>query len=185
MLARAQDDDTRSRAAQGRARHGAILRGDRRGEAGRRHDPLRRRAGRRRRTRPQAPAARPRHLDHGTRPALRNAIARKAFARSFKRDVRIGADLVEATERLLERAALDALAMAHKAGQRRHRLRQDRGGAVAQRGHRTVPRVRCRRRRGAQACRHGAPSDGGLANRLSSLMGLLRRNWIWHWGDQM
>jgi uncharacterized protein len=52
----------------------------------------------------------------GTRAALRTAVARKAFARSFKRDVRSGADLVDSTERLLERAALDALAMAHKAG---------------------------------------------------------------------
>jgi uncharacterized protein len=51
-----------------------------------------------------------------TRPALRNALARKAFARSFKREVRVTRDLVESTERLLERAALDALAMAHKAG---------------------------------------------------------------------
>ena len=50
-----------------------------------------------------------------TRSALGQAIARKAFARSFKRDVRIAPDLVEATERLLERAALDALAIAYKA----------------------------------------------------------------------
>jgi predicted RNA-binding protein YlxR (DUF448 family) len=52
-----------------------------------------------------------------TRKALRTAIARKAFARSFRREVRVAPDLVETTERLLERAALDALAMAHKAGQ--------------------------------------------------------------------
>jgi predicted RNA-binding protein YlxR (DUF448 family) len=51
-----------------------------------------------------------------TRQALRSAIARKAFARAFKRDVRLGPDLVETTERLIERAALDALAMCHKAG---------------------------------------------------------------------
>jgi uncharacterized protein len=50
-----------------------------------------------------------------TRPALGSALARKAFARSFKREVRVAGDLVESTERLLERAALDALAMAHKA----------------------------------------------------------------------
>jgi len=52
----------------------------------------------------------------GARAALRDAIARRAFGRSFKRDVRVMPDLVESTERLLERAALDALAMAHKAG---------------------------------------------------------------------
>jgi len=51
-----------------------------------------------------------------TRQALQAAIARKAFARSFKRDVRVAADLVESTERLIEQAALDALAMSHKAG---------------------------------------------------------------------
>src|SRR6266571_4926004 len=51
-----------------------------------------------------------------TRQALRSAIARKAFARAFKRDLRLGPDLVETTERLIERAALDALAMCHKAG---------------------------------------------------------------------
>jgi predicted RNA-binding protein YlxR (DUF448 family) len=51
-----------------------------------------------------------------TRAALGTAIARKAFARSFKRDVRVAPDLVDSTERLLERAALDALAIAYKAG---------------------------------------------------------------------
>jgi uncharacterized protein len=51
----------------------------------------------------------------GTRHALRSAITRKVFARSFKRDVQIAPDLVEATERLLEQAALDALSIAHKA----------------------------------------------------------------------
>src|SRR5258705_5128089 len=51
-----------------------------------------------------------------TRPALCSALARKAFARSFKREVRVAGDLVESTERLLEQAALDGLAMTHKAG---------------------------------------------------------------------
>jgi uncharacterized protein len=51
-----------------------------------------------------------------TRDALRTAIARKAFARAFKRDVRLPADLVAVTEQLLEQAALDALAICHKAG---------------------------------------------------------------------
>jgi predicted RNA-binding protein YlxR (DUF448 family) len=52
----------------------------------------------------------------GTRQALRTAIARKVFGRGFKRDVRLAPDMVEATERLLEQAALAALAIAHKAG---------------------------------------------------------------------
>jgi predicted RNA-binding protein YlxR (DUF448 family) len=51
-----------------------------------------------------------------TRPALSEAVARKAFARGFKRDVRVGPELVELTEHLLARAALDALAVARKAG---------------------------------------------------------------------
>jgi predicted RNA-binding protein YlxR (DUF448 family) len=51
-----------------------------------------------------------------TRPALSSAVARKAFARGFRRDVRIAPDFVESTERLIERSALDALAMARKAG---------------------------------------------------------------------
>src|SRR5262245_35327630 len=50
-----------------------------------------------------------------TRQALRAAMARKTFARGFKREVRVASDLVETTERLIERAALDALAICHKA----------------------------------------------------------------------
>jgi uncharacterized protein len=51
-----------------------------------------------------------------TQDALSDAVKRKALARGFKRDVRLPADLVARTERLLERSALDALAMAGKAG---------------------------------------------------------------------
>jgi uncharacterized protein len=51
-----------------------------------------------------------------TRDALLEAVKRKAFSRGFKRDVRLPADLADRTERLLERAVLDALAMAGKAG---------------------------------------------------------------------
>jgi uncharacterized protein len=51
-----------------------------------------------------------------TRPALEDAIKRKVFARGFKRDVRLPADLVLRTELSLERAALDALAITGKAG---------------------------------------------------------------------
>jgi predicted RNA-binding protein YlxR (DUF448 family) len=48
--------------------------------------------------------------------ALQDAVARKVFARGFKRDVRVAPELVEQTERLLHRAALDALAIAGKSG---------------------------------------------------------------------
>jgi uncharacterized protein len=52
----------------------------------------------------------------GTKEALKEAVKRKVFARGFKRDVRVPADLPARTERLLERALLDALAIAGKAG---------------------------------------------------------------------
>jgi predicted RNA-binding protein YlxR (DUF448 family) len=51
-----------------------------------------------------------------TRDALGEAVKRKVFARGFKRDIRLAPDFVERTEKLLERAALDALAIAGKAG---------------------------------------------------------------------
>jgi predicted RNA-binding protein YlxR (DUF448 family) len=51
-----------------------------------------------------------------TQEALDEAIRRKAFARGFKREVRLPSDLVARTERQLDRAALDALAIAGKAG---------------------------------------------------------------------
>ncbi len=51
-----------------------------------------------------------------TRAALGDAVKRKAFARGFKRDVKLPSDFVERTEALLEQSALDALAVAGKAG---------------------------------------------------------------------
>jgi uncharacterized protein len=51
-----------------------------------------------------------------TREALDDAVKRKAFARGFKRDVRLPADLSTRTEELLRQATLDALAMAGKSG---------------------------------------------------------------------
>src|SRR5208282_789577 len=50
-----------------------------------------------------------------TQDALGDAIKRKIFARGFKREVRLPADLLPRTEHLLERSALDALAIAGKA----------------------------------------------------------------------
>src|SRR5262245_36853939 len=52
-----------------------------------------------------------------TRDVLAEAVKRKALARGFKRDIKVAADFVEATERLLERSALDALSIVGKAGQ--------------------------------------------------------------------
>jgi uncharacterized protein len=51
-----------------------------------------------------------------TRAAIEEATKRNVFARGFKREVRVAKDLAAQTERLLESAALDALAMAGKAG---------------------------------------------------------------------
>jgi len=52
----------------------------------------------------------------GTRAAVSEAVKRNVFARGFKRQVRAAPELAAETERLLARAALDALAIAGKAG---------------------------------------------------------------------
>ena len=52
-----------------------------------------------------------------TRAELAEAVRRGAFAKGFGRPVRIPEDFVAATERLLERSALDALAIAGKGSQ--------------------------------------------------------------------
>lgn len=51
-----------------------------------------------------------------TRKSIEDAVKRNIFARGFKRNVKVGADLPAQTEGMLERATLDALAMAGKAG---------------------------------------------------------------------
>src|SRR5437868_14158028 len=50
------------------------------------------------------------------RAAIDKAVKRNVFARSLKREVRAPADLGATVERQLEASALDALAIAHKAG---------------------------------------------------------------------
>jgi hypothetical protein len=52
-----------------------------------------------------------------TRADLAQAVKRGAFAKGFGRAVTVSSDFVQATEHLLERSALDALAIAAKAGQ--------------------------------------------------------------------
>jgi hypothetical protein len=52
-----------------------------------------------------------------TREALEQAVKGNVFARGFRRKIGPAADLPAATERLLEQSALDALAIAGKAGQ--------------------------------------------------------------------
>ena len=51
-----------------------------------------------------------------TRVAIEEAVKRNVFARGFKRDVQVGPGLAAQTERLIEAAALDALAIVGKAG---------------------------------------------------------------------
>src|ERR1700691_959873 len=51
-----------------------------------------------------------------TQAVLGEAIKRNVFAHGFKRNVRLAADLLPRTERLLEQSALDALAIAGNAG---------------------------------------------------------------------
>jgi predicted RNA-binding protein YlxR (DUF448 family) len=51
-----------------------------------------------------------------SRNAIDEAVRRKVFARGFKRDLKVAEDLAGRTESLLARAALDALAIAGKAG---------------------------------------------------------------------
>ncbi|MBS0536474.1 MAG: RNA-binding protein [Proteobacteria bacterium] len=51
-----------------------------------------------------------------TRDAVAEAVRRNVFPRGFKRDLKVSRDLAADTERLLVQSALDALAMAGKAG---------------------------------------------------------------------
>ena len=51
------------------------------------------------------------------RQTVADAVRRGAFKRSLKADVAVPADLADLVERLLVRAALDALSIAHKAGE--------------------------------------------------------------------
>ena len=50
------------------------------------------------------------------RKTLKDAVSRNVFARGFKRDVRVTAELTEITERLLLSGTLDALSIAGKSG---------------------------------------------------------------------
>lgn len=53
---------------------------------------------------------------NATRTSIEEAAKRNVFTRGFKRPVRVAATLAADTDRMLERAVLDALAMAGKAG---------------------------------------------------------------------
>jgi len=51
-----------------------------------------------------------------TRPGVAEAVKRKLFARAFKREVTVAADLPDLVEKLLEAQAIAALSLANKAG---------------------------------------------------------------------
>lgn len=51
-----------------------------------------------------------------TRAAIEDAVKRNVFARGFRREVQVASDLAAQTDRMIERSALDALAIAGKAG---------------------------------------------------------------------
>ena len=87
----------------------------------------------------------------GTRDALQEAVKRNVFARGFKRDVRLAGDLAADSERLLERAALDALAIAAKAGQLVFGFAKVESAIGGGRHYRADSRRRCGGRRKAQA----------------------------------
>jgi len=52
----------------------------------------------------------------GRRRAVEEAVKRRAFGRGLKGEFKAPADLADALDRLLERSALDAVSIAHKAG---------------------------------------------------------------------
>src|SRR5260370_17740518 len=47
---------------------------------------------------------------------VEEAVRRRMFGRGFKADVKVSAELADELDRLLERSALNALSIAHKAG---------------------------------------------------------------------
>ena len=100
-----------------------------------------------------------------TQDALSDAVKRKALARGFKREVRLPADLVARTEQLLERAALDALAMAGKAGLVATGFTKVEAALAAGEGYRPPPCGRGRCRRDPQARCGVAPTAGARPGR--------------------
>ena len=185
MLARTpQRRRARRRTAQRRSRHRAAVRRDPRGEAGRRTDPLRGRA----RTawcpissascraaacgsRPTGPRSRTPSRATSSRAA---SSARSASRRTWSTQ----------TERLLVRAALDALAIAGKAGLVAAGFAKVEAAIARDAIVGLIHAIGCRRRRRRQARRRAAAAGrrrrGSRSSRLSR-----RPNWIWHWAGQM
>ena len=123
-----------------------------------------------------------------TRAALAEAIKRKALwpAASSARS-RLPPICVDRTERLLERAALDALAMAGKAGQVVAGFAKVEDGLGRQaRSSALIHAAEAARRRGPQAGRRAAAPSRRSRGRIPvDREPSRRRNWIWHWAAQM
>ena len=127
-------------------------------------------------------------MDHGDRATVAEAVARKVFARGFKRDVRAEPDLVELTERLLVRAVLDALAIAGKSGlvatgfsKVEAALARDPVVALLHAAEARPDGV-AKLARALAAAGRSRPDCQADRNRHELFD---RRNWIWHWAGQM
>ena len=119
----------------------------------------------------------------GEKAALKDAVTRNVFARGFKRELRVTPELVEQTERLLVRGALDALAIAGKAGL----VTAGFAKAEAAIARDTIVGLIHATDAGTDgvaklsgALRRRDDTDGIASSRLSR-----RPNWIWHWDGQM
>ena len=111
---------------------------------------------------------------------------RKVFARGFKRDVRVAPDLVEQTERLLERAALDALAIAGKAGRVATGFAKVEAALDRDADRRPCCMPPMPPRTGSASSRPRCAGAAQIRHRQIAVIGpLRRRNWIWHWAGQM
>ena len=92
-----------------------------------------------------------------SRQAVAEAVRRNHFSKGFKRDVRAAPTLAADTEALLVRSAIEALAMAAKAGQVVSgfgKVEDALGAAAAKAGPGPDPCLRRRRRRNPQIGRH-------------------------------
>ena len=118
-----------------------------------------------------------------SRDALGEAVKKRAFARGFKRDVRVPADLVERTEAPAGARRVRCARHGRQGGSGPDRVRQGRGGAGARPDGRRAACLRCRPGWGPKA-RSGAPARAKQPGRASSTP-FLRHNWIWHWASQM
>ena len=121
-----------------------------------------------------------------TRAAVDEAVQAQGFCARLQARGARRADLGEQVERQLERAALDALGIVHKAGRvaigfARTETALAAGPVAAVLQARTGPPTGPQDRR--------RPSSGARRTEIRaksrSSRRLRRRNWIWHWGGQM